>query len=143
MPFPAIIAFAALQTASVDPNCAAEASDQSLIENVNDGVLVHLRVKGRAARTRGASTAPLNRDGYERLMVRFVTCAQNPGDANSRRNYRAESRGWVKRLFSRKLVGKVLKVTATVNPLGVSSSKPLITVTRDSGKAGDVWITDV
>jgi hypothetical protein len=145
---PVIVAAAALQASAPEAVCVAESSSQSLIENVNQGVLLHLRIASRDSAGSTKDAGP-DRDyrprgsGYERLRIRFRPCLQGTAYTGSDRNYLGESRDWLKRLFARKLVGKVLKVSATVNPLGVDASKTLVTVTRDSGKSGDVWLTDI
>lgn len=42
-----------------------------------------------------------------------------------------------------KQASKILTVNLEVNPIGVHSSRPLMTISRDSGRAGENWDTDV
>jgi hypothetical protein len=76
--------------------------------------------------------------GYTRLQVNFKECTL-PLD----RDYGRERRGWYKRWFAHKLVGKVLTVSALVKPLGVSATRTLTSVGRDSGGKGEVWNTSI
>ena len=75
--------------------------------------------------------------GYARIVAKYEAC--NAGF----RALETERRDAVRRLFMHKTVSKVLIADLSVNPIGVRSTRPLMTITRDSGKSGESWSTDV
>ncbi|HEX5257304.1 MAG TPA: hypothetical protein VFW35_00825 [Sphingomicrobium sp.] len=123
--------------------------------NENKGLLANLRVtddtdSGTASKGAGsnvlvstpppeAPAAPVQMlPDYVRLMIKYVPCP-----AASDRVYGLESRGWLKRMFLHKKVGKILKVVAVVRPLGVNATKTLSEIDFDSGSKGENWTTNV
>jgi hypothetical protein len=115
--------------------------------NDNAGTLLHLRLREetqvdgaepQAVVIGSALAAAPAPQGYVRLVIRYTPCRSNP-----ERNYRKEERVWIKRMFAHKVVSKILKVTASVKPLGVTSTHALSSIGRDSGKTGEVFTTAV
>jgi hypothetical protein len=112
--------------------------------HANKGLLFHLRAddpeepehKPQAEAVGSLTDGVVG--GYTRLQVNFKECTL-PLD----RDYGRERRGWYKRWFAHKLVGKVLTVSALVKPLGVSATRTLTSVGRDSGGKGEVWNTSI
>lgn len=75
---------------------------------------------------------------YARIVARYTPCVtQYP------REYARERRNVFRRFLMHKTVSKLLSVDVDVKPIAVKASRPLISITRDSGKQGETWTTDV
>jgi hypothetical protein len=76
--------------------------------------------------------------GYTRLKMDYVPCT-----SAKPRNYPGELRGPLKQWLLGKEVSKDLSVKATINPTGVSQTRHLLVLGRDSSKKGESWNTEI
>lgn len=75
--------------------------------------------------------------GYTRLRILYSACQA------VQRTYDPERRPSIRRYFFGKNAAKVLKLKASVDPLGVDATNTLASIGRKSGKQGEEWTTDV
>jgi hypothetical protein len=75
--------------------------------------------------------------GYTRLYARWT-----PPDDAELRDYQAEKRGWLKRLFVGKAISRVLSAKVTVGSPGVISTVTLASASHQSNRnVGETWST--
>jgi hypothetical protein len=76
--------------------------------------------------------------GYTRLNLEFTPCFTAKA-----RDYPKEQRGFLKQWLAGKEIHKELSVKATIDPIGVSQTRPLVLVHRDSSTKGEAWNTEI
>lgn len=137
----AAYASAAKANADVFPTCQ--------MENINPTTTQHLRMNRIDKRSPSANREPpplldesLGAEvnggkilGYTRITVDYRSCG------GTLRNYNAERRNSIKRFFLGKHAQKVLQLSTSHRNVEVVA--PLASISRESGKQGEDWTTEI